>query len=267
MKKTIITLLVLLVLAVVAIMYFPHAMRNSGSPAQQSTSTPIAIMATTTLTGEFACLPHRDDGPSTMECAYGLKATDGLYYALDFSGTPTSAFDLPMGRPYSVTGLLVPVEMLNTNHWQQYDIKGIMKVSSYRELTAGMKAYLFGQQFTVGLKDPVQVGSIQNSGANESGAVVRVWAVTEDSRCPTDVKCIQAGTVKVAITIEFASGTSTATFIQPGTSVTDSGITLTLVSVAPDKVSTHKITDDEYRFTFVATQAAAASAPSPVNKK
>ena len=38
------------------------------------------------ITGTITCLPHRDqEGPQTLECAYGLKTDDGIYYALSDS--------------------------------------------------------------------------------------------------------------------------------------------------------------------------------------
>jgi hypothetical protein len=37
----------------------------------------------TTVTGNLTCLPHKDtSGPTTLECAFGLKGDDGRYYAL-----------------------------------------------------------------------------------------------------------------------------------------------------------------------------------------
>ena len=38
------------------------------------------------ITGTITCLPHREqEGPQTLECAYGLKTDDGIYYALSDS--------------------------------------------------------------------------------------------------------------------------------------------------------------------------------------
>lgn len=36
-----------------------------------------------TVQGNVTCLPHKNqDGPQTMECAFGFKDTDGNYYGL-----------------------------------------------------------------------------------------------------------------------------------------------------------------------------------------
>lgn len=54
----------------------------STSPGNQTPTNPSTPGTPTTLTGTIVCLPHKGDGPSTMECAFGLKASNGKYYAL-----------------------------------------------------------------------------------------------------------------------------------------------------------------------------------------
>jgi hypothetical protein len=195
---------------------------------------------TTTLSGTFVCLPHKNPGEvQTMECAYGMKADNGNNYALDFSSSSTSAFDLPMGKKYTVTGLLTPVEALDNDHWKIYDIKGIMKVSSYEESKSDIKEYPVGSSINLELKKPVIV----------AGTTIRASAITEDSRCASDVQCIQAGRVKVLFSINSPSGPSTAE-ITPGTIYTTETLSIKLDDVKPYPISTHKITDDEYRVTI-----------------
>jgi hypothetical protein len=38
--------------------------------------------AKATMIGVITCLPHKGDGPHTLECAFGLKGDDGYYYGL-----------------------------------------------------------------------------------------------------------------------------------------------------------------------------------------
>lgn len=86
-------------------------------------------------------------------------------------------------------------------------------------------------------------------GLNETfeinGLIIKPWAVTQDSRCPSDVTCIQAGKVVVAINL----GTSTME-IEPGQIKHAGAFSVTLDDVMPYPISTHKITDQEYKFTF-----------------
>lgn len=83
-----------------------------------------------TLTGEVVCLPHADtEGPQTMECAYGLRTDTGEHYALDLSVMSQENPPLETGQRISANGLITPVEMLSSDHWQKYDIEGIFSVT------------------------------------------------------------------------------------------------------------------------------------------
>lgn len=73
--------------------------------------------------------------------------------------------------------------------------------------------------------------------------------VTEDSRCPQDVQCIWAGTVKVKTKIESGLGASEST-LEVGTSVTTEAEEITLIDVSPAKTSAETIPSSSYRFTF-----------------
>jgi len=82
------------------------------------------------LKGEYACLLHRDtSGPQTMECALGIKTEDGIYYALSFN-LLESQNNANVGDRIQVEGLVIPTEMLSTDHWRKYNMKGIMEVTS-----------------------------------------------------------------------------------------------------------------------------------------
>lgn len=73
--------------------------------------------------------------------------------------------------------------------------------------------------------------------------------VMEDSRCPTDVQCIQAGTVRVRALLTSGLGTAAQIFAL-NTPITTEAEIITLVDVTPVKVSTQSISSSEYRFTF-----------------
>ena len=84
-----------------------------------------------TLSGTGVCLPHKDtSGPQTLECAFGLLTEAGEYYALDFNmmsqGYPDELYG---GTKFSAHGLVTPIEMLSSDHWQKYDVKGIFSVT------------------------------------------------------------------------------------------------------------------------------------------
>lgn len=73
--------------------------------------------------------------------------------------------------------------------------------------------------------------------------------VVEDSRCPVDVQCIQAGTVRLKLMVDSPSGKSTS-IIKIGESLTTETEKITFLGVAPTKISTTNINLDNYTFEF-----------------
>jgi hypothetical protein len=73
--------------------------------------------------------------------------------------------------------------------------------------------------------------------------------VEEDSRCPANVQCIQAGTVRLAVRID-ARGARSDSVLTLGTPVPLAGGLLTLATVCPFPVHPGAIARGSYRFTF-----------------
>ncbi len=73
--------------------------------------------------------------------------------------------------------------------------------------------------------------------------------VLEDSRCPLDVNCIQAGTVKIKAILESGLGKANQVF-QLSNPITTEAEEITLVKVLPEKYSSKKIDSSDYEFTF-----------------
>ena len=87
-----------------------------------------------TLSGEVVCLPHADaDGPTTDECAYGLKTDVGEYYALDLHMMSQEHAPLETGESIRANGIVTPGEMLSSDRWRMYDIEGIFSVTDSLE--------------------------------------------------------------------------------------------------------------------------------------
>lgn len=83
-----------------------------------------------------------------------------------------------------------------------------------------------------------------------NGVTLTPLTVEEDSRCPMDAMCIQAGTTRVAIEVVSGMGTSTmtATLNEPVTTEAES---ITLVEVMPYPMASNPTEDEQYRFTFL----------------
>lgn len=91
------------------------------------------------------------------------------------------------------------------------------------------------------------------------GLTIRPVSIEEDSRCPKDVQCIQAGTVRVKVEVASSGKTSTHT-IGLGKSVAVDGATISLTAVMPAPVSTVQLTAADYALTFTVTKPASAMA-------
>lgn len=81
------------------------------------------------------------------------------------------------------------------------------------------------------------------------GEAATLVKVLEDSRCPTDVQCIQAGTVRLEVILKSRSETVERVF-SLGELNTVHGGAMTLVGVSPTRVSTMTLHDTDYRFEF-----------------
>lgn len=82
-----------------------------------------------------------------------------------------------------------------------------------------------------------------------NGTKITALALVQDSRCPVDVQCIQAGTVQVKIAVDALNSSYTLTL---GQSQTIGGAVITLVSVTPAKNSKVTLAPSDYSFVFSA---------------
>ena len=78
------------------------------------TQTPKVV----TMQGIIVCLPHTDtSGPQTMECAYGLKDENGVYYGIiDADPSYANVTSAPMNVRVLVEGTLIPIS--GDNYYQ-----------------------------------------------------------------------------------------------------------------------------------------------------
>lgn len=82
-----------------------------------------------TKEGSIACLPYKEKaGTQTLECALGLKADDDFYYALDTSNIQNELWMPPVNERYKISGRFTPPEVLSSDYWYKYDIKGIITI-------------------------------------------------------------------------------------------------------------------------------------------
>lgn len=129
MKKWLVVVIITLILGILGFFalnnyIYQEKQRSNHTPPENFEPQRI------TLSGEYTCLPHADtSGPQTLECALGIKTSDGNYYALDFSLMSQEYPNIPGGTTISANGILTPIKNLSTDHWKKYNVKGIFSVT------------------------------------------------------------------------------------------------------------------------------------------
>ena len=97
----------------------------------------------------------------------------------------------------------------------------------------------------------VTITAALNESVSAFGVTITPLSIEEDSRCPTDVTCIQAGQVRLMLMTVDGMGTSTMPItLGAEEPITTETASLWLTEVLPVKVSTVQTEDAEYRFTF-----------------
>jgi len=224
-----------------------------------------------TLSGEYVCLPHRDQsGPQTLECMGGLQTDVGEYYAVDLMLMSQMHEPLEVGQRFSANGVVTPIERLSTDQWQKYAVEGIFSITDALEVEGEAEVYecdgdakICPDGSTVGRGGPqcefaacppldatsASLTTYMGGTATALNVSVSPQEVVSDSRCPSTVTCIWAGTVEVrtVLSTAVAHGEHVLTL---GTPQTFGNYTVTLVEVTPEK-GEEAIADSSYRFTYL----------------
>lgn len=147
MKKLVAATLVIFTVLIAGAWYLA-----ASQPLKQNSPTPTVQMPEAgpiTVQGTMVCLPHKNtSGQQTLECAYGLKKEDGLYFALrDTDPTYQNLSRAPMNTLVTVTGEFTP------SPDSKYQDVGVIAVTKIEALIAD--GSIFGT-VTLGPSCPVQ---------------------------------------------------------------------------------------------------------------
>ena len=107
---------------------------------------------------------------------------------------------------------------------------------------------------------PFNLGVNQTASIEPEGIGVTFVSVTEDSRCPSDVECIWAGRVSIAVEISSSSDDSHLELTLGGgqsSAKTFGNYSIMLVNVQPYPVSTEEISPSDYVATLVVDSSGA----------
>jgi hypothetical protein len=91
----------------------------------------------------------------------------------------------------------------------------------------------------------IKIGETMTAGA----LTLKAIRVIEDSRCPADVQCIQAGRVRLEVQASSPQGTNTI-ILGSDTSLTHGKYIISLVGVTPTTKSSQQIKASDYIFTI-----------------
>lgn len=92
--------------------------------------------------------------------------------------------------------------------------------------------------------------------ASLEGESLTPLQVLEDSRCPLDTECIQAGTVRILAELSSGLGVSEQIFIL-GEPITTEVNSFTLAEVDPEMEQGSAVAPEDYVFTFVVEKRSA----------
>jgi hypothetical protein len=81
-----------------------------------------------TVTGMPVCLPHKNSGAQTLECAIGVKTDDGFYYSLK---NPSSGYLQISGIQFGKTAVITGVLLYEKSTIYQTD--GAITVNGYSQ--------------------------------------------------------------------------------------------------------------------------------------
>ncbi len=116
----------IIIFAIISIVGIIVAFAIAPKKAGPEHSVPVDEAGEIVVRGEMVCLPHHTtDGPQTLECAFGLKGTNGHYYALrDSDPAYQNISNVPMGVGVEVVGTFTPQED------SKYQSVGVIEVTS-----------------------------------------------------------------------------------------------------------------------------------------
>lgn len=82
------------------------------------------------------------------------------------------------------------------------------------------------------------------------GLTLTFNALVQDSRCPVDVVCIQAGAVNSNVTLATANKTETRNLPSDEVPYTFDGYRISIVKIAPDRENKKEVPSNAYVLTF-----------------
>lgn len=231
-KKIVISLLVLLAV-VIGILYYS----KQTPPDEQIACTMDALM----------CPDGSGVGRSGPKCEFeACPAQDK--FAGELQQTVGGEFQLIIPSPDATTQevtYVLPLEIRVSNALQDFIGKNVIV---YGEFVRGNLYRV--ETLTEATDNDITIGTVA---LGETKLINRVRItlneITQDSRCPIDAVCIQAGSVTANVTLQSDTDKETVE-ITEGTSVAFDIFRISIISVAPAPMASQPIDETAYRIVF-----------------
>lgn len=134
LQKKIILLGVVLILIISGWIFFTP--KPLMAPSAQPPNSQNTTSQRTTLHGSVICLPLKDTSkPSDSICNLAIQTSNGNYL-FDTNLMSATPPQYKVGDTIKANGVITPIENLSTNHWQNYDVKGIFSATDGFEVTS-----------------------------------------------------------------------------------------------------------------------------------
>jgi len=217
-----------------------------------------------------ASTQFRADGPHAAACsAEALMCPDGSYVgrsgpACAFAACPAEdTLEGVLEKQGEGYRLLMAAPDSTSSQEVSYSLPLVISSVASAEELLGAKVAVKGS-FTDG--NTLRVSTIEKLagdagdpttimlGVGASGFVngvkITVLSITADSRCASDVQCIQAGSLTAEVTLQSDTDKETRVLVSGADPVGFDSYRVSLARVAPTPVSTKPIATEEYRLTF-----------------
>jgi hypothetical protein len=88
-----------------------------------------------TVTGTWECVPKKPGYPKTEECLWGIAKDQSDGHVVVNTQLMARMFDgYDPGTKVRAEGVLTPANTLSSDHWQQYDIDGILSATTIEKI-------------------------------------------------------------------------------------------------------------------------------------
>lgn len=237
--------ILLIVVAVVVVLAAGYGVYRLMNTAEPSAPKPAEVVC---VDEKLQCPDGSSVGKTAANCTFAACPNQE-----SFTGTlRQNAYGFALLVPAPETGrgvtFVVPLSLTATDEVKQ--LVG-QRVRAFGTFTEGIKLAIDRIEALKGAEGDPTLGKVGVGGSALVGGVnITLNSVVEDSRCPADVQCIQAGRVRVNVTLKSDTDTETRELASDATAVGFDSYQVSIESVVPSPVAGSTTEPGSYLITF-----------------